>query len=171
MISHNVLNGYPNGKAYPDKSITRAEFTKIMIVAAGIKISSAPQKIFSDVEQTDWIAPYVEAAYPYLGGYAINNSSYYQPSMPALREDIAVSLVKLKGYDAAGYDESVLTTMFSDACTVSAAARPYAATAVRRGLVSGYEDDTFRGQQGAVSFFTPIILRSRKNAVNSFGMM
>lgn len=171
MISHNVLNGYPNGKVYHDKSITRAEFTKIMTVAAGIKISSAPQKIFSDVEQTDWIAPYVEAAYPYLGGYAINNSSYYQPSMPALREDIAVSLVKLKGYDAAGYDESVLTTMFSDAYTVSAAARPYAATAVRRGLVSGYEDDTFRGQQGAVSFFTPIILRSRKNAVNSFGMM
>ena len=91
---------------------------------------------------------YVEAAYPYLSGYAINNSSYYQPSMPALREDIAVALVKLKGYDTAGYDESVLTTMFSDAYSISAAARPYTATAVQRGLVSGYEDDTFRGQQG-----------------------
>ena len=91
--------------------------------------------------------------------------------MPALREDIAVALVKLKGYDTAGYDESVLTTMFSDAYSISAAARPYAATAVQRGLVSGYEDDTLRGQQGAVSFFTLIILRSRKNAVDSFGMM
>ena len=148
MVSRGVLDGYPNGKFYPDKSVTRAEFAKIMTVAAGIKISSAPQKIFSDVEQTDWFAPYVEAAYPYLSGYAINNSSYYQPSMPALREDIAVALVKLKGYDTAGYDESVLTTMFSDAYSISAAARPYAATAVQRGLVSGYEDDTFRGQQG-----------------------
>lgn len=148
MVSRGVLDGYPNGKFYPDKSITRAEFAKIMTVAAGVKISSAPQKVFSDVEQTDWFAPYVEAAYPYLGGYAVNNSRYYQPSMLALREDIAVALVKLKGYDTAGYDESVLTTMFSDAYSISSAARPYVATAVQRGLVSGYEDDTFRGQQG-----------------------
>ena len=38
--------------------------------------------------------------------------------------------------------------MFSDAYSISADARPYVAVAVERGLISGYEDDTFRGQQG-----------------------
>ena len=42
----------------------------------------------------------------------------YKPTTPALREDIAVALVKLKGYDISAADESILN-MFSDGYSIS----------------------------------------------------
>ena len=46
-----------------DKNITRAEFTKIMVVAAGhanIVGGYKAKGIFTDVPTTEWYAPYVE---------------------------------------------------------------------------------------------------------------
>ena len=64
-----------------------------------------------------------------------------------IREDIAVALVKLKGYDISVADLGMLSTMFSDYDSISETAKRYVAVAVARGLVSGYEDGTFKGQQ------------------------
>lgn len=148
MCDRNVLSGYPNGKFYPDNKITRSEFAKIMTIASGMKIKTAEAKLYEDVEVDEWYAPYIEAAHLYLSGYSINNKYYYKPNDVALREDIAVALVKLKGYSTVGYDESMLKTMFKDSYSISKNAIQYVATAVEEGLVSGYADDTFRGQQG-----------------------
>lgn len=146
MTEREVVSGYPNGNFYPDNNVTRAEFARIMTSASGLQISTPTQRDFSDVATDAWYAPYIHAAYPYLSGYQIYGGSYYKPDTPALREDIAVALVKLKGYDTLGADESLLTTMFTDASSISGDARKYVAVALERGLVSGYEDNTFRGQ-------------------------
>lgn len=146
MTEREVVSGYPNGNFYPDNNVTRAEFARIMTSASGLQISTPTQRDFSDVATDAWYAPYIHAAYPYLSGYQIYGGNYYKPDTPALREDIAVALVKLKGYDTFGADESLLTTMFTDASSISGDARKYVAVALERGLVSGYEDNTFRGQ-------------------------
>lgn len=146
MTEREVVSGYPNGNFYPDNNVTRAEFARIMTSASGLQISTPTQRDFSDVATDAWYAPYIHAAYPYLSGYQIYGGNYYKPDTPALREDIAVALVKLKGYDTLGADESLLTTMFTDASSISGDARKYVAVALERGLVSGYEDNTFRGQ-------------------------
>ncbi|NDO19200.1 hypothetical protein FMM68_05970 [Lachnospiraceae bacterium MD329] len=146
MTEREVVSGYPNGNFYPDNNVTRAEFARIMTSASGLQISTPTQRDFSDVATDAWYAPYIHAAYSYLSGYQIYGGSYYKPDTPALREDIAVALVKLKGYDTLGADESLLTTMFTDADSISGDARKYVAVALERGLVSGYEDNTFRGQ-------------------------
>lgn len=36
MAERGVLSGYPDGKFYPDKNVSRAEFAKIMTSAAGL---------------------------------------------------------------------------------------------------------------------------------------
>ena len=146
MTARAVVSGYPNGNFYPDKEVTRAEFARITTSASGLQISNPTTPVFSDVAIDAWYAPYVHVAYPYLSGYQMNGGNYYKPDTPALREDIAVALVKLKGYDTLGVDESILATMFTDVTSISADARKYVAVALERGLVSGYEDDTFRGQ-------------------------
>ena len=146
MTERGVVSGYPNGNFYPDNNVTRAEFARIMTSASGLPISTPQTRDFSDVAPDAWYAPYIHAAYPYLSGYQIYGGNYYKPNTPALREDIAVALVKLKGYDTLGADESILTTMFTDANSISSEARKYVAVALERGLVSGYEDNTFRGQ-------------------------
>lgn len=148
MVERNVLSGYPDGKFYPDEQVTRAEFAKIMTSAAGLPITQPTTKIFSDVNISEWYAPYVHTAKEYLSAYTQNGSSYYLPNTPALREDIAVALVKLKGYSTVGTDMTSITRMFSDSQSISGNAKIYVATAVENGLISGYDDGTFKGQNG-----------------------
>ena len=147
MVERGVLNGYPDGGFYPENTVTRAEFAKIMVGAANLPVYQPAYKYFQDVETTAWYAPYVHSAYPFLSGYDYGaNNRYYMPDEPAVREDIAVALVKLKGYEDDYTDTSILNTMFTDVSSISLDARPYVAIAVERGLVSGYDDRTFRGQ-------------------------
>lgn len=148
MAERGVLSGYPDGKFYPNSQVTRAEFAKIMTVAAGLGITQPTMQIFSDVKITEWYAPYVHTAKEYLSAYNQNGSSYYLPNAPALREDIAVALVKLKGYSITGADMTALLRMFSDYQSISESAKIYVASAVENGLISGYDDGTFRGQNG-----------------------
>ncbi len=149
MVSRGVLSGYPNGKFYPNEYVTRGQFAKIMSVAAGLRVDPEVYSTsYSDVSPTDWFAPYVETARFYLNGYNSNGTLLYLPNDNALREDIAVALVKLKGYDTSLYDASIVKTMFKDHQSISDGAKKYVAIAVENGLISGYEDDTFRGQNG-----------------------
>ena len=146
MTDRGVLSGYPDGKFYPNKKVTRAEFAKIMTCAAGIPASYMLYSHYDDVDNQEWCSPYIEAARYYLSGYESNGKTYYLPNNSALREDIAVALVKLKGYDTTGYDLSIIQTMFTDWQSISQDARKYVAVAVENGLISGYDDGTFRGQ-------------------------
>lgn len=146
MQKRGIINGYPDGRYYPENYVERCEFAKIMVGAAGLRTDLTSGEYFKDVKKDDWFYAYVETAREYLTGYKINGYDYYKPNDYALREDIAVALVKLKGYDTKSADQAMLKTMFSDYESISEAARPYVATAVERGLVSGYEDRTFRGQ-------------------------
>ena len=146
MEERGILNGYPDGRFYPENTVSRAEFAKIMVTAAGISLSATNNEYFQDLSTDHWSYSYVMAAVPYLTGYSTPDGNYYYPDQPALREDIAVSLVKLKGYDLLGADESILDTMFTDSSSISSDARKYVAVAVERGLISGYDDRTFRGQ-------------------------
>lgn len=145
MAQRDVISGYPDGRFLPENQVTRAEFAKIMVCAAGLRVNNNNTTSFTDVYTSDWYCPYVECAKDYLTGYATSAGTIYKPTTPALREDIAVALVKLKGYDISLADESILN-MFTDSYSISASARKYVAVAVERGIVSGYEDNTFRGQ-------------------------
>lgn len=151
MVERGVLNGYPDGRFYPDNNVSRAEFAKIITVAAGLSVDYSYYTDYVDVlgdPDNAWAAPYIETAKYYLSGYNIYGETYYLPAYSALREDIAVAMVKLKGYSTLGYDLNMLKTMFSNWESISSSAQPYVAIAVERGLISGYEDGTFGGQQG-----------------------
>lgn len=146
MQKRGIINGYPDGKYYPDNYVERCEFAKIMVGAAGLRTGDASGEYFADVKYNDWFYEYVETAKEYLTGYKSFGQNYFRPNNYALREDIAVALVKLKGYDTKNTDQNILQTMFSDYDSISESAKPYVATAVDRGLVSGYDDGTFKGQ-------------------------
>ncbi|HZG75945.1 MAG TPA: S-layer homology domain-containing protein, partial [Paenibacillus sp.] len=116
LSTRGVLGGYPDGKFRPDRVVTRAELAKIMVLAAGLDVQKVGQTSFADVKPGDWHAPYVEAAKFYLNGYSLPNGSViFDPDAPALREDLAVAIVKLKGYDSTHFpDLSVIQAMFTD---------------------------------------------------------
>lgn len=147
MVDKGVVSGYPDGLFRPGNLVKRGEFAKIMVNASGLKPTAALHTSFADVSLTDWYCPYIETAKTYLTGYIVGGQTMYLPDIAALREDITVALVRLKGYDTSVADLGMLQAMFSDYDGISAAAKPYVAVAVERGLVSGYEDGTFRAQK------------------------
>ena len=147
MIERKVLNGYPDGLFRPDDMVTRAEFAKIIVNAASLKVASTGRTSFADVSTKDWCNPFIETAKSYLTGFRDPNGAYlYKPDAPALREDIAIAIVKIKGYDTSIVDRSLIEKMFKDIDSISESAKDYVALAVEKGLISGYPDGTFRGQ-------------------------
>ena len=146
MTDRGVLNGYNENEFGPDDSITRGQFATIMCRAAQLDAPYINSTSYEDVHTDDWFAPYVESAKYYLSGYISDGKKYYKPNENAVREDIAVALVKLKGYSTTDYNEEELKAKFTDWQSISQDARKYIYSAIKNNLISGYEDNTFRGQ-------------------------
>ena len=142
MSEQGILAGDPDGNFYPENAVNRGEFAKIMTLALGVEVKEGGKQTFIDVTHKEWSFPYVEAAKNYLSGYVVDGEMYYYPERDALREDIAVALVKLKGYTP---DEDAEPD-FNDLETISKEALPYVAAAVENGLIMGDENGNFRGQ-------------------------
>lgn len=148
LVDKGVLNGYEDGSFRPDDTVTRAEWAKIMVLAAGLPLVygfETPDRYFDshfwDMHD-HWANPYVNAAEDYLAAYADGS---FKPDQAAVREDVTVSMVKLKGYDVSKVDYSYLSR-FSDMNSISNSLKAYVAVAVEKELIDGFEDGTFRGQ-------------------------
>lgn len=146
MAERGIISGYSDRTFRPDNKITRAEFAKIMIAAADIDVdrSDNVNQTFKDVTKRHWAFFYVELAKSYLTGYKSGSSYLYKPDEYAVREDIAVALVRLMGYDRTQKADLDLLDNFRDEDDISKALRPYIALAIKNDLIKGFNDRTFR---------------------------
>lgn len=146
MAEKGIIKGYDNRTFRPNNQVTRAEFAKIMIVAADVDIKkSSVTQTFKDVPRSHWAFYYVEYAKPYLTGYKSGSTYTYKPDQPAVREDIAVALVRLLGYDKKYKADLDQLKKFRDQSETSPALRPYIAIALQTDLMKGY-NSYFRPQ-------------------------
>ncbi len=140
LTNRGVISGYEDGSYRPNNTVTRAEWAKIMVLAAGLPTSDN-NVYFTDM-QNHWANIYVNTAKNYLAAYT---DGTFKPDQAAVREDVTVSLVKLKGYDINNVDYSYLS-QFKDTNSISNSLKAYVAVAIQNNLISGFEDNTFRGQ-------------------------
>lgn len=140
LAERKVINGYDDGSFQPNRTVSRAEWAKMMVDAAGAQIGDNAV-YFTDLSSEHWANKYVNAAKQYMTGY---KDGTFRPNQAATREDVAVALVLIKGYDISDVDYSNL--IFSDNDTISNYAKAYVAVAVQHGLIAGFSDGTFRGQ-------------------------
>ena len=142
LTEKDVLNGYAQGDGTylfkPDKTITRAEFIKILTETAGLT-ETAPVD-FKDVKDSDWY--YIYFCKAKAQGFLINYGTNASPNMDIPREE-AVALIarylNLPANEAA--DESV----FTDTNEISQYYVNDVLRAVSAGIINGYEqsDGTF----------------------------
>ena len=85
------VNG-DNGKFNPDNNITRSEFAKLVVAAFKLPINSS-DKIFTDINNDDWYAPYVNSAYS--AGIIQGYGGSFQPNNTISRQDATVILYRL----------------------------------------------------------------------------
>ena len=140
MANNGILNGYPDGTFGPDKNVSRAEFSKILVKALELEKESYLRYI--DVPLEFWGYEDIKIASNYLTGYKINNKSYFKPNEYALREDVAVAVVKALDLQNNSYDYATLNK-FSDKELISENTKKYIAIAVENNLMRGNADGTF----------------------------
>ena len=137
LYEDHVVSGKSEGVFDPNGLITRAELTKIAILAFGHSISSkVSAHPFQDVPLNSWYAPYVDEAkrIGFVSGY---DTGGFGPNDFVTRAAALKILLAAAGIDPAG-----MTSDFPDVAS-DAWLAPFVGFAHKNGIVSGYADGRF----------------------------
>ncbi len=106
LTKEGVLKGIGNGKFEPDRSITRAEMAKVIMLAFGYEVEKTTDSKFSDVQRVHWGYDYVNTAAEkgIVKGYA---DGTFKPDAPVTRVEALKMVLK-----AARKDTSDVGTLF-----------------------------------------------------------
>ncbi len=98
LKDRNVIRGYEDGTYKPTRDVTRAEFLKIIMLAAGHTIPSVPlsSNPFSDVQGTYWAAGYIKAAVD-LGVVSGYPDGMFRPDRTVSRVEALKMMLKANG--------------------------------------------------------------------------
>lgn len=143
MADKGILKGYPDGTFLPDKSVTRAEFAKILVLSLKINQNETTKLDFQDVSKEHWAYDYIQIAAKYLPAYKNSNDELaYLPDNNAVREDVVAAIVMASGLENSKYDLNTLNK-FSDSKQISEKLSKYIAIAVENGLIQGHSNGSF----------------------------
>lgn len=95
-----IINGYLDGTFRPLKSVNRAEYTKLLVVATGLEDAADLCKgatKFSDVGAEHWACGYINIAdeYGYISGYS---DGTFKPNNAITYEEAIMYTVRALGY-------------------------------------------------------------------------
>lgn len=139
MAARGIINGKSSGVFDPGATMTRGEFSAIVVRGLGLPVPSDGGKhSFTDVTQGAWYYHYVRTAYDYGIVNGVGNNLFY-PDGTITRQQAAVMVAraaKLCGMDPA-YDTAAardILAQFSDYITCAVWAVPSLAFCYDRGI-------------------------------------
>ncbi len=107
-----------------------------MVLTLELPLKDTDEPTFVDISKDSWEFDYVETAKYYLTGSRTSKGDYFKSGNEAVREDMAVALVKALKLSSDNVDENVLNT-FNDSDSISPALKKYVAIAVKNGIMKG----------------------------------
>ena len=137
--------GYQDGTFRADRTITRAEYVKIVNNFFGYKPNTENVAKFSDVSSDDWFAPYVNEAVArgYITGF---EDGTFKPQDPIRRQEATVILARILGIDKEVYpaDHVDGLAQYSDSEDVQEWARVAIHSYSVYNFINGYTDGTLK---------------------------
>lgn len=134
----NLMNGKTNGMFEPDSNLTRAEFATV--IARLLDVSDNGRKISYTDTINHWAKNDIEAVTKtgLMNGY---ENGEFRPDNSITREEVAkvISLLEINSNN----NENILYNDVSD----NMWSYEYVLDVTRKGLMNGYENDTFRPQK------------------------
>lgn len=147
MASKRIVSGVSKTAYAPDRAITRAEITALLVRALGLRVQPvASGDVFADVTASAWYASVVEAGVQ-AGLVRGMSESSFAPEEAVTREQMAVMLANSRaiatgeGETARSGSAASVLRRFVDAAEVSPWAVDAMATAVAAGLIQGMGAD------------------------------
>ncbi|MDP4095047.1 MAG: S-layer homology domain-containing protein, partial [Bacillota bacterium] len=139
-----IINGYSDGSFKPNGKVSRAEFATMLTKTLNLTTTDNTQT-FADVAPGSWDFNVVEAAKDYLTGYRTSTGiMYFYGSYNAVREDMAVALVKALKIQVAP-NNGALAQVYSDFSQITPSLQDYVYAAYTSGLMTG-SDGKFNPQ-------------------------
>ncbi|MBE3553588.1 MAG: S-layer homology domain-containing protein [Thermicanus sp.] len=96
LAAKRILVGMPDGRFYPNRPMTRAEFAKIAVQAFRLDMMQVRTPSFPDVSKKDWFYDDVETAriHGLIKGKPVNGGLRFAPQDPITRAEIAAILAR-----------------------------------------------------------------------------
>lgn len=139
LNSKKILSGDGNGKFRPNDSITREEFTKLVVVAFDIP-SAKNSTAFDDVDEENWAKDYINAAYENGIVNGIGESKFgYGTNIS--RQDMALMVLRAAEKAGKTFEEGEITS--TDATEVADYAKEAVGKMMKAGIINGFSDNTF----------------------------
>lgn len=92
LAARKIVSGNSDGLFHPEQEITRAEFCEMVVMGLGAELKDYAGA-FSDVDASEWYAPYVQTAYE-LGLFAGYGDGTFRPDGIITRQEMAVVTAK-----------------------------------------------------------------------------
>ncbi len=155
LASKRVFEGYEDGSFQPRKPITRIEALTAAVRLMGLREKAESQEEmnsnlnFKDADlikrQYGWATGYVAVAAE--NDLFLETDDKIQPEKPADRLWATTLLVKALKLDAEAKSRMNDKLTFRDANQIPAGSVGYVKVALEKGLIDGYEDNTFRPER------------------------
>lgn len=133
-----IAKGYPDGTFRPSENVTRGQLAKMMVLAMGWPIDTTGGPHFNDVAFGSTFYDYIETAFNrhIITGYPDRT---FNPGGVVTRGQAMKFVVLAKGWEI----DTTAGPHFSDVA-VGSTFYDYIETANNHGIISGYDDGTFR---------------------------
>ena len=144
----NAYSGYEDGTFRPDNQITQEEFIKtvVCLICGELNESNAPTvKNTWNSKWSSWAIPYLDKAFE-LGLITEQDTMFKLVGIPCNRGEMAKVITRAVEYlkEDSVADTSTYITKLKDYNRIKEEYKPYVLQAYAKGILSGYDDGTFR---------------------------
>ncbi len=145
-VSAGVMQGTDKGLE-PDKVLTKAELITMLCRGTGVGMSDYAG-YFDDISGSEWYAPYAGSAVKYQW---ISAGGSFNPNEPVSRAETSLIMARVLGV---GGGSTTLTDIGSYSTEVQQAISGLS----ERGIITGYPDGTFKGENSLTRAEAAVIL-------------
>jgi subtilisin family serine protease len=158
LVSRHILSGVSKEKFAPNRFITRAEFTKLIVNFAresGITYREHANINFSDVPANAWYKDYLATAVKF--GLVQGTNGRFMPNEPITREQMIAMIVRALNIAPGEVPDDNVLDKYKDSANVGKWAKTAMAYAIEHGIIKGMagnqlkpKDSTTRAQAAVV---------------------
>ncbi|MBD0382316.1 fibronectin type III domain-containing protein [Paenibacillus sedimenti] len=145
LASRLLIEGVSSGTFAPDQSVTRSQFTALLVRALGLPATEAVNGEFADVLPIAWFASSVHAAVK-AGLITGFEDGTFKPDAPITRSEMAVMIarvLKANGIDLKETNYEKLLSRFTDRSSIEKWSEAAVSLMLEAGLIQGLDGGKF----------------------------
>lgn len=140
LTEKEILQGREAGKFYPNDTMKREEFTKVLTLAFDLS-GEGEAPVFTDVPEDAWFHPFVARAA--ASGVVTGYGDSFGAGQPITRQDAAVMIYRAAQKDGKTFETDGSAAGFADEASIADYAKEAVEVLSRSGVINGVSESEF----------------------------